>query len=108
MVLTKEIISEIKETLIGLGVEKVILFGSYAYGIPDIDSDIDILAIKSTSEQEVRPTRLMLKKALWEKLCKYNIPFDLIVDDEQRIQSRIEMGDQFYKEIYSKGKIINA
>ena len=31
--------------------EKVILFGSYAYGDPDPDSDIDLLIIKETSDR---------------------------------------------------------
>ena len=31
--------------------EKIMLFGSYAYGNPDSDSDIDLLIIKDTSER---------------------------------------------------------
>ena len=88
--------------------EKVILFGSYAYGTPNVDSDIDLLVIKNITESEVRNYRLKLKKALWEKLKAYNFPFDLIVDSEKRIKQRIEMGDLFYKEIYTKGKVIYA
>ena len=88
--------------------EKVILFGSYAYGTPDDESDIDLLVIKDIKETEVRNYRLQLKKALWEKLKTYNLPFDLIVDSEKRIKQRIAMGDLFYKEIYTKGKVIYA
>ena len=31
--------------------EKIILFGSYAYGQPNTDSDLDLLIIKKTSER---------------------------------------------------------
>lgn len=31
--------------------EKITLFGSYAYGKPDADSDLDLLIIKETSER---------------------------------------------------------
>lgn len=98
------IVEELKKT----APEKIILFGSYAYGTPTADSDIDLLVIKDITENEVRAYRLQLKKALWEKLKSFNFPFDLIVDNEKRIKQRIAMGDLFYKEIYTKGKVLYA
>ena len=105
---TKNILAEIAEAFKQYGIEKIILFGSYAYGTPDKDSDIDLLVIKDIPENETRDFRIKLKKALWLKLGKLNYSFDILVDNEQRIQKRIEMGDLFYKEIYSKGKLIYA
>lgn len=105
---TDSILSEITATLKQFGIEKIILFGSYAYGIPDKDSDIDLLVIKNIPENETRDFRIKLKKALWLKLGKLNYSFDILVDNEQRIKKRIDMGDLFYKEIYSKGKLIYA
>ena len=105
---TENILSEITATLKQYGIEKIILFGSYAYGVPNKESDIDLLVIKNIPENETRDFRIKLKKALWLKLGKLNYSFDILVDNEQRIQKRIEMGDLFYKEIYSKGKLIYA
>lgn len=105
---TTKILAEIKNILITYGVEKIILFGSYAYGIPNNNSDLDLLVVKNIPENEIRKLRLEFKKALWLKIGKYNMPFDLLVDNEERIKRRIEMGDLFYKEIYSKGKVIYA
>lgn len=105
---TENIMSEITATLKQYGIEKIILFGSYAYGTPNKDSDIDLLVIKDIPENETREFRIKLKKALWLKLGKLNYSFDILVDNEQRIQKRIEMGDLFNKEIYSKGKTIYA
>lgn len=105
---TENILSEITATLKQYDIEKIILFGSYAYGVPNKDSDIDLLVIKDIPENETRDFRIKLKKALWLKLGKLNYSFDILVDNEQRIQKRIEMGDLFYKEIYSKGKTIYA
>lgn len=103
-----QLIGNITDTLKNEGVEKIILFGSYAYGTPNKNSDIDLLVIKDIPENETRDFRIKLKKALWIKLGKLNYSFDILVDNEQRIQKRIEMGDLFYKEIYSKGKTIYA
>jgi predicted nucleotidyltransferase len=105
---TENILAEITTTLKPFGIEKIILFGSFAYGTPNMDSDIDLLVIKDIPENETRDLRIKLKKALWLKLGKLNYSFDILVDNEQRIQKRIEMGDLFYKEIYSKGRTIYA
>ena len=102
------ILSEITDVLKPYGIEKIILFGSYAKGIPNKYSDIDLLVIKNIPENETRDFRIKLKKALWIKLGKLSYSFDILVDNEQRIQKRIEMGDLFYKEIYSQGKTIYA
>jgi uncharacterized protein len=104
----ENIIAEISDILKLYGVEKVILFGSYLYEKQDINSDIDLLIIKEIPENETRDFRISSKKALWIKLGKLSYSLDILIDDELRIQKRIEMGDLFYKEIYSKGKTIYA
>jgi predicted nucleotidyltransferase len=48
----REIIQDILEQLLtSYAPQKVILLGSYAYGTPRRDSDIDLLIIKETSER---------------------------------------------------------
>jgi len=104
----ENLLSEITDILKQYGIEKIILFGSYAYGKPNKNSDIDLLIIKNIPANETRDFRIKLKKALWLKLGKLSYSFDIVVDNEQRIKERIKMGDLFYKEIYSKGKTIYA
>ncbi|MCF8302245.1 MAG: nucleotidyltransferase domain-containing protein [Bacteroidales bacterium] len=89
-------------------VEKIILFGSRANGSSTAESDIDLLVIKDLQREEVRNFRIKLKKALYEGLGEFNHEFDIIVDNEERIRNRIALGDLFYKEIYSQGKILYA
>lgn len=88
--------------------EKIILFGSYAYGQPNEDSDIDLFVIKDLPATKVRDYRLMLKKALWNLFKDQEIEFDLLVDNQERINQRIKLGDRFYEEIITKGKVIYA
>ena len=102
------IVSEISDILAQYGIEKVILFGSYASGTENKYSDIDLMIIKNIPENETRDLRISLKKALWLKLGELSFSLDIIVDNEKRIQERIEMGDLFYKEIWLKGKTIYA
>ena len=48
----KSVIDDILEKLVAnYAPEKVILFGSHAYGQPGSDSDIDLLIVKDTNEQ---------------------------------------------------------
>ena len=106
--LSNDIKNQIVSTLKPLKPEKIILFGSYAYGNPDKESDIDLLLIKKLTPEEVRPFRIKAKKLLWEKFKSASIHFDVLVDSEDRINDRIRIGDLFYEEIYNKGQIIYA
>ncbi len=84
---------------------KIILFGSYAYGTPGRDSDIDLLIIKDTQERpidrEVTVTRIVSDP-------KRLIPFEPIVLTPEEVNKRLKIGDQFIKEILQKGKILYA
>jgi predicted nucleotidyltransferase len=102
------LMNEIATILKQQGVEKLILFGSFAWGNPTNESDVDLLAIKNIPEEKTRDFRIRLKEALWLKLGQQNRAFDIVVDSESRIMNRIEMGDLFYKEIYTKGRVLYA
>ena len=83
--------------------EKIILFGSHAYGYPDEDSDIDLLIIKNTNERPIDR---------WVHVCKITsdpkrrIPFEPIVLTKEELQKRIDIGDQFISEILEKGEVL--
>ncbi|MBA7542518.1 hypothetical protein ES705_34841 [subsurface metagenome] len=106
--LEAELQKKIIEYLLPLQPEKVILFGSYVYGKPNKESDIDLLVIKDIPKNKVREYRLQIKKMLWQKFNDENIYFDVLVDNEQRIYERIKIGDLFYQEIYNNGQVIYA
>src|SRR5438128_4216805 len=52
--------------------EKIILFGSYAYGTPHADSDVDILVIMPARNELDQAVRIRLS-------VDYNFPLDLLV-----------------------------
>jgi len=83
--------------------DKIILFGSYAYGHPDRDSDIDLLIIKDTSE---RPIDRRVKVAKIVSDPERFTPLEAIVLTSEEIHERLQIGDQFIKEIIDRGEIL--
>lgn len=80
------------------GAERVILFGSYAYGEPDEDSDVDLLVVMP---HEGRGWR----KAVEIRLAHSpGFPCDMLVRSPEQVQERIEMGDMFIREITERGR----
>lgn len=79
--------------------DKIILFGSYAYGTPHADSDVDILVIM--------PARNQLDQAVKIELaCDPPFPLDLIVRTPKNVQWRLEEKETFLSEIMTKGKVL--
>ena len=83
--------------------EKIILFGSYAWGLPDENSDLDILVIKDTEETPHR--RNVNARKLVSSLRK-GYGLDILVITPQELKSRLEIGDQFLQEIISRGEVL--
>jgi predicted nucleotidyltransferase len=79
--------------------DKIILFGSHAYGAPHADSDVDILV--------VMPTRNQLDQAYKiHSTLLPPFPLDIIVRTPKNLKWRLEEGDSFHREIVSKGKVL--
>lgn len=100
----------IVEKLIPLKPDKIILFGSYAYGIPNENSDIDLFLVKDDLKiEDSRNYKLELQEKLFDIQKKYLLGIDLFVDSSERMKKRIiDVKDQFYEDIQYKGKIIYA
>src|SRR5881398_3267314 len=79
--------------------DKIILFGSHAYGTPHADSDVDILV--------VMPARNELGQAMRIRLSvDYQFPLDLLVRTPRNLAWRLAEGEWFLKEIMAKGKVL--
>ncbi|MBI5303008.1 MAG: nucleotidyltransferase domain-containing protein [Chloroflexi bacterium] len=83
--------------------EKIILFGSYAYGKPTIDSDVDLLVVMESEEHRARRGVKILNQ-----LLDVPFPLDVLVRTPQEIQSRIDMQDYFMREIVQRGRLLYA
>lgn len=97
-------INYIKELARRIGREfhahRVVLFGSYAHVAATDDSDVDLLVVLPFEGKSVHQSveiRLRLRPAF---------PVDLIVRTPENVRQRMEMGDDFMREILQEGKVL--
>ncbi len=76
--LSQKIKNKIVENLKPLDVQKIILFGSYAYGKPNEDSDLDIFVIEKSFEN-----KWVEKRKISDLLDDIDIPKDIMVETEE-------------------------
>jgi len=80
--------------------ERIILFGSYAWGKPTADSDVDLLVV------------LPFKGKSWKMASEIRkrthpaFPLDLLVRTSDQLKQRLKMGDGFFDEITRQGKVL--
>lgn len=82
---------------------KVILFGSYAYGKPTENSDIDLLILKDTDKS--RAERFVeVKRILYDP--KLGIIISPLIYTPEELEERLKMGDDFVEEILQRGIVV--
>ena len=96
---------EIIERLKPLKPDKIILFGSYAYGNPTEDSDIDLFLLKDGLD--IDDSRYYQREArlnVLDLVSKYKVGFDILSASPEYINQR---EDYFYKvDILQNGKVL--
>lgn len=79
--------------------EKIILFGSHAYGTPHEDSDVDLLVVMPGRNQHDQAVRIR-----WQLAAPF--PLDLIVRTPKQINWRLREGESFLTSVMGKGKVL--
>jgi len=98
MVKRRDIKAFVRRIVDGFHPRRVILFGSYAYGKPTADSDVDLLVVMP---HEGHPA---MQAAEIRKHVRAGFPMDLVVRSPKEIQRRLAMGDFFISEIMERGQ----
>ncbi|MFQ5637821.1 MAG: nucleotidyltransferase domain-containing protein [bacterium] len=83
--------------------EKIILFGSYAYGSPDKNSDLDLLVVIKQSNQPRYKRARAIRKHLWDIT---DLPKDIVVYTEDEIDDWRNVKQAFTTTIVEKGKVL--
>lgn len=79
--------------------DKIILFGSYAYGRPHKHSDVDVLVVMPAWNESSKARRIRNE-------TEHPFPLDLLVRTPENLRWRLEEGDWFLREIVSRGKVL--
>ena len=82
--------------------EKVILFGSYAYGKPSEESDLDLFIVKDDNKRRI------------DRFCEVRkilrdikgISIQPVVFTNKELQERLNLEDDFISEIVNRGKVL--
>lgn len=102
-------IQQLRESLGKLNPYLVVLFGSFAYGTPNQDSDLDIFVVLNDNSM---PTTFKEKQELYLKVSSYTrpiakqIPIDLMVFTIPMYELFKSVNSNFSKEILNKGIVI--
>ena len=94
--ITKRIINNYKP-------EKIILFGSYAYGTPNEDSDLDLLVVVKGSDQPKRQRAREIRKHLWGVI---DDPKDILVYTQEEIDEWKGVEEAFITSIMKRGRVL--
>jgi predicted nucleotidyltransferase len=95
-------ISEIREKIVKeIDPEKVILFGSYAWGTPTDDSDVDLLIIQKSDEPR-RTRQINLRR----KFFGSGVAMDFIIYTPDELNRRLSIRDVFVNKILNQGKVL--
>jgi predicted nucleotidyltransferase len=79
--------------------EKIILFGSDAYGQPHNESDVDLLVIMPTYNEIAQAIRI-------RRECERPFALDLIVKTPERLERQLQQENWFLRDVISKGKVL--
>jgi len=80
---------------------KIILFGSYAYGRPTDDSDVDLLVVMSRTRQKGQRMSVRIRHAI-----PRDFPLDLLVWTPAELLRRLRWGDTLTRDIVERGQIL--
>jgi len=80
--------------------QRIILFGSHAFGSPKPDSDVDLMVVAPYRGKS------------WEMATRIRgrveptFPLDLLVRSPEQVNERVALGDPFLTEVVQCGKVL--
>ncbi len=81
--------------------QKIVLFGSYAYGKPSEDSDVDLLVIMPRTRERGERMSVRIRHAIPRAF-----PLDLLVRTPAEVARRLRWGDPFICELLERGQVL--
>jgi uncharacterized protein len=106
--LSLEIQHQIVDSLKMFDPHKIILFGSYAYGKPNSESDIDLVFINRDEVYKSFQERIEMKIEILKKLDALTQPLDILAYTKKEWDDLVAKNSSFIREINQKGVVLEA
>ena len=81
--------------------QKIILFGSHAYGQPTGDSDVDLMVVMPPQRRSRR-----MATDIRMRLGYAGFPLDLLVWTPERLREWFQAGDSFARDVIERGQVL--
>ncbi|OQY09720.1 MAG: hypothetical protein B6I28_02460 [Fusobacteriia bacterium 4572_132] len=95
----KRLVNKIKKAK---KIKKKYLFGSYAYGVPTKESDIDLCVLSDEKKRKIE-----ILSEIREKIgFSYNHPLDIIVYNPKEFYQRADSKTSMESQILKKGVVV--
>ena len=88
--------------MVALKPEQIFLFGSYAYGKPNRDSDVDLLIVISHSDEP----SYRRSRGAYRALRGILIPTDVIVMTNEEVQRKRAVRSSLVSQVLREGKLL--
>ena len=85
--------------------EKIILFGSWAWGKPGPDSDVDLFIVKQSADRRIDRARTV-RKIIWDIIWNAGLAIDILVYTPKEVSRRLNLEDFFVEDIINKGQVL--
>ena len=81
--------------------QRIVVFGSYAYGQPTADSDVDVMVVMPVPKNRRARPSLEIRRRI-----PAGFPVDILVRAPEEIARRLRWRDSFITEVMTRGKVM--
>jgi predicted nucleotidyltransferase len=101
--ITPQLVDEITKRIVEKShPEKIILFGSYAWGNPETSSDLDLFIIVPYSENP----SYRRSRPIYNCLRGIGVPIDIIVQTRDEVEQKKNVVTSLAHKVLEKGKVL--
>ena len=104
MITEDQIQAVVRRIVEGYQPDRIILFGSYAYGVPTDDSDLDLLVVKAG----IGPERTARALAVRRLVRGLGVPMDILVRTPEETQQAARVRFSIEAQALNEGRILYA
>ncbi len=93
--------------LFGKHLSSVVLYGSYARGNYNANSDVDVMILVKISEEEIKKYLEQVSDCAFEYFLKYGIDISPVVKNEDHFNYWVEILP-YYRNVKNEGVMVHA